>query len=195
MIPKFEWNITTKIILILILVLFLCWLLNTGIVEKFIDNDGLKCPDRLYYDGKKYYLFKVNDPIIKDVNPIIYNSYEEYLANKPDECKQLNLTKPFTRKLSIKDTEDKSLPYEWDCQRETASYNAKEIDCVNKTYNIFTEDECKLFNEMPPKYYTNNQIERCKVRKTIENNPSLTNNNSYSKIEYAEEGLVRVGAD
>lgn len=195
MIPNFEWNITTKIILILILVLFLCWLLNTGIVEKFVDNQGLTCPDRLYYDGKKYYLFKVNDPIIPEVNPIVYNSYDEYLNNKPAQCKALDLTKPFTRRLSMKDKEDKSLPYDWDCQRETASYNAKEIDCVNKTYNIFTEDECKLFNEMPPKYYTNNQIERCKVRKTIENNPSLTKNDDYSIIEYADEGLVRVGAD
>jgi hypothetical protein len=195
MVPKFEWNITTKLILIIIIIFFFCWLLNSDVVEKFVSGNEIACPDRLYYDGKKYYLFTVNEPIIQNKNPIIYNSYEEYLHNKPTQCKALDLTKPFTRKLSDKDIEPKTLPYDWNCQRELSKINAKEIDCVNKSYTNFSEEECKLFNDMPPKYYTNNEIERCKVRKTIENNPDLKGNRDISRIEYADEGLVRVGAD
>jgi hypothetical protein len=195
MIPKFQWNITTKLILIIIIIFFSCVFLNSGVIEKFVSGEDLSCPDRLYYDGKKYYLFHVNDAIVKDKNPIIYNTYEEYLQNKPNQCKKLELTKPYTRKLSNKDLVPPTLPYEWDCQREQALSDAKDIDCVNKFYNIFSKEECKLFNDKPSKYYTNNAIERCKVRKTIEKNPSLVGNQKISQIPYAEEGLVRVGAD
>ena len=196
MVPKFEWNITTKLILIIVIVFFACVFLNSGVIEKFVSSDdSLACPDRLYYDGKKYYLFRVNDPIIKDVNPIIYNTYDEYLKNKPTKCKALDLTKPYVRELSNKKLEPPTLPYEWHCQREQAFENAKEVDCVNQYYNIFTEEECKLFNDKPVKYYTNNAIERCKVMKTIKENPELVGGQNISQIPYADEGLVRVGAD
>ena len=76
--------------------------LNYELVEKFINNEIVICPDRLYFDGIKYYLFKVNNPIIEGVNPIVYNSYQEYVDNKPESCPELLLTKPFTRELSIK---------------------------------------------------------------------------------------------
>ena len=52
-----------------------------------------------------------------------------------------------------------------------------------------------LFNDKPVKYYTNNQIERCKVMKTITENPELVGNKKISEIGYADEGFVRVGAD
>ena len=52
MVPKFEWNITTKLILIIIIVFFACVFLNSGVIEKFVStDDNLACPDRLYYDG------------------------------------------------------------------------------------------------------------------------------------------------
>jgi hypothetical protein len=194
MVPQFEWSTTTKLILIIILVFVLCWLLNAGVVEKFVSGNE-NCPDRLYYDGKKYYLFRVNDAIIEGVNPIVYNTYEEYLKNKPEKCNALKTTAPYTRYLANKDVEHKTLPYDWNCQREIANYNIKEIDCVDGANNIFSEEECKLFNDLPAKYYTNNAIERCKVMSTIKNNPELIGNKNTSRLEYAEEGLVRVGAD
>jgi hypothetical protein len=96
MLPKFEWNTTTKLILLIIIMGSLCLLLNCNSVEKFIDGSLLGCPDRLYFDGMKYYLFRMNMPIIQGLNPIIYKTYQEYLNNKPEKCPELLLTKPIT---------------------------------------------------------------------------------------------------
>jgi len=194
MLPKFEWNTTTKLILLIIIMGSLCLLLNCNTVERFMNGTLLECPDRLYFDGFKYYLFKMNMPIIKDENPIVYHTYEEYLNNKPEKCPELPLTKPITRELSKKKLLP-VLPYQWDCQREQAFDNAKQNDCLNKTYTIFTEDECNLFKDMPARYYTNNAIERCMVKNTITDFPQLYSNTNSSQLEYAEEGLIRVGAD
>ncbi len=198
MIPNFKWNTTTKLILLIIFVFFACWLLSTGYVETFIVGNDLTCPDRLYFDGKKYYLFRVNMPIIEGVNPIIYTSYKEYqLDNKKrndGKCKELDLTKPFRRHLSNKDTEP-ILPYQWKCQREQAISEAKEIDCINGFYNNFTKEECDLFQKQPDRYYVNNATERCMVRKTINDYPQLVAPRGKKSVEFTEEGLIRVGAD
>jgi hypothetical protein len=74
MLPKFQWNYTTKLILIIIIMCSLCLLLNCNSVEKFMDGTLIGCPDRLYFDGIKYYLFRMNMPIIKGQNPIIYKT-------------------------------------------------------------------------------------------------------------------------
>ena len=91
MLPKFEWNTTTKLIVIIIIVFLACWSLNAGVVEKFMGEEILTCPDRLYFDGNKYYLFQMNKPIIENVNPIVYKTYQEYLKNL---TKQLNIFIP-----------------------------------------------------------------------------------------------------
>jgi hypothetical protein len=195
MLPKFEWNTTTKLIVIIIIVFIACWSLNAGVVEKFIGNEILTCPDRLYFDGRKYYLFQMNKPIIENINPIVYTTYQEYLKNKPEKCKELPLTKPYTRYLKNK-VSDPVLPYGWDCQRELAVDTAKQNDCINKTYNIFTEEECNLFKDMPSRYYTNNAIERCKVRKLINDHPEFIGDlKPNADIGFTEDGLIRVGAD
>ena len=194
MLPKFQWNTTTKLILLIIIMGSLCLLLNCNSVEKFMDGTLIGCPDRLYFDGIKYYLFRMNMPIIQGQNPIIYKTYKEYLNNKPEKCTELPLTKPIKRELSKKKLLP-VLPYQWDCQREIAFDTAKQTDCSNKTYKIFTEDECNLFKDMPARYYTNNAIERCMVKNTITDYPQLYKNTNMSQLEYAEEGLVRVGAD
>ena len=195
MVPKFQWNTTTKLIIIIIIVFLACWLLNAGVVEKFIGNEILNCPDRLYFDGNKYYLFKMNMPIIENVNPIVYKTYQEYLSNKSSECKELPLTKPFTRKLKDKKLLP-VLPYAWECQRELAVDTAKQNDCINKSYKIFTEEECNLFKDTPSRYYTNNAVERCKVRNLINDHPEFIGNlKPNAEVGFTEEGLIRVGAD
>ncbi len=195
MLPKFQWNTTTKLIVIIIIVFLACLFLNNGVVEKFMSDQILTCPDRLYFDGHKYYLFQMNKPIIDNVNPIVYNTYREYLDNKSEHCNQLDITKPYTRYLSNKALKP-VLPNSWDCQRELAVDTAKQNDCINKSYNIFTEDECKLFKDMPSRYYTNNAIERCKVKKLIEQRPDLIGNLKPNVVMgFTEEGLIRVGAD
>jgi hypothetical protein len=194
MLPKFEWNTTTKLILLIIIMGSLCLLLNCNSVERFMNGSILGCPDRLYFDGTKYYLFKMNMPIIKGENPIVYQTYQEYLNNKPEKCPELSLTKPIKNELSKKKLLP-VLPYQWDCQREQAFDAAKQNDCLNKTYTIFTEDECNLFKDMPARYYTNNAIERCMVKNTITDFPQLYRSTNSSQIEYSEEGLIRVGAD
>jgi hypothetical protein len=195
MLPKFQWNTTTKLIFLIIIVFLACYLLNAGVVEKFMGNEILNCPDRLYFDGNKYYLFKMNMPVIENVNPIVYKTYQEYLSNKPSECKELPLTKPFTRHLKDKKLLP-ILPDSWMCQRELAVDTAKQNDCINKSYKIFTEEECNLFKDMPSRYYTNNAVERCKVKTLIDRNPEFIGNlKPTSEIGFTEEGLIRVGAD
>ena len=195
MLPKFQWNTTTKLIFLIIIVFLACYLLNAGVVEKFMGDEILNCPDRLYFDGNKYYLFKMNMPVIENVNPIVYKTYQEYLSNKPSECKELPLTKPFTRHLKDKKLLP-ILPDSWMCQRELAVDTAKQNDCINKSYKIFTEEECNLFKDMPSRYYTNNAVERCKVKTLIDRNPEFIGNlKPTSEIGFTEEGLIRVGAD
>mgnify|MGYP000592522310 CR=1 FL=1 len=59
-----------------------------------------------------------------------------------------------------------------------------------------TEDECKLFKDMPSRYYTNNAVERCKVRKLINDHHEFIGNlKPNADIGFTEDGLVRVGAD
>ena len=195
MLPKFQWNTTTKLIILILIVGLACMVLNYGLIEKFIGDEIINCPDRLYFDGVKYYLFKMNNPIIEGVNPIIYNSYQEYINNKPKQCTELLLTKPFKRELSTKKTLP-VLPYKWDCNRDLAFDTAKQNDCINKTYNIFTEDECKLFDNDPNKYYTNNAVERCMVKNLIKDHPEFIGNlKPTAEIGFTEEGLIRVGSD
>jgi hypothetical protein len=219
MLPKFQWNTTTKLIILILIVGLACMVLNYGLIEKFIGDEIINCPDRLYFDGVKYYLFKMNNPIIEGVNPIIYNSYQEYINNKPKQCTELLLTKPFKRELSTKKTLP-VLPYKWDCNRDLAFdtakqndcinktyniftedecklfYTPKQNDCINKTYNIFTEDECKLFDNDPNKYYTNNAVERCMVKNLIKDHPEFIGNlKPTAEIGFTEEGLIRVGSD
>jgi len=195
MLPKFQWNQTTKLIIIILIVGLACMILNYGLIEKFINNEIVSCPDRLYFDGIKYYLFKVNNPIMEGVNPIVYNSYQEYFDNKPENCPELLITKPFTRELSIK-KKLPVLPYKWDCNRDLAFDTAKQNDCINETYNIFTKEECNLFKDMPSKYYTNNAVERCMVRNLINDHPEFVGNiRPTADIGFTEEGLIRVGAD
>ena len=52
------------------------------------------------------------------------------------------------------------LPYQWNCQREQALNFAKQSDCSNKTYTIFSKQECDTYLNNPSKYYANNSIER-----------------------------------
>ena len=62
--------------------------------------------------------------------------------------------------------------------------------------DVFTEDECKLFKDMPSRYYTNNAVERCKVRKLINDHHEFIGNlKPNADIGFTEDGLVRVGAD
>lgn len=198
MVPNFKWNTTTKLIVLIIIVFFSCWLLSTGYIETFIVGEDLSCPDRLYFDGRKYYLFRVNMPIIENVNPIKFETYKEYQEyNKTindGKCSELDLTKPFRRELSNKATEP-ILPYQWKCQRAQAISNAKEIDCINEFYNNFTKEECDLFKKQPDRYYVNNAIERCMVKNTIKDYPQLVAKGNKKPIEFTEEGLIRVGAD
>jgi hypothetical protein len=195
MLPKFQWNQTTKLIILILIVGLACMVLNYELVEKFINNEIGSCPDRLYFDGVKYYLFKVNNPIMEGVNPIVYNSYQEYVDMKPESCPELLITKPFKRELSIK-KQLPILPYKWNCNRDLAFDTAKQNDCINKTYNIFTEAECNLFKDMPNKYYTNNAVERCMVKNLIKDHPEFVGNiRPTADIGFTEEGLIRVGAD
>ena len=195
MIPQFKWNTTTKLICIILLIGLSCLMLNYDLVEKFVSGDILNCPDRLYFDGIKYYLFKVSDPIIKGKNPIIYNTYDDYLKNKNSQCQKLDPEKPFTRELSNKKTLP-VLPYQWQCNRDLAVDTAKQMDCVNKSYKIFTEDECNLFKDMPAKYYTNNAVERCMVSNVVNDHPEFIGNlKQTSDIEFSDEGLIRIGSE
>jgi hypothetical protein len=198
MVPNFKWNTTTKLIMLIIIIFLSCWLLSTGYIETFIVGEDLSCPDRLYFDGRKYYLFRVNMPIIENINPIVFQTYQEYQQyNKTineGKCGELDLTKPFRRQLSNKATEP-ILPYQWKCQREQAISNAKEIDCINGFYNNFTKEECDLFQKQPDRYYVNNGIERCMVKKTINDYPQLVAKGNKKMVEFTEEGLIRVGAD
>jgi hypothetical protein len=194
MVPKFQWNPTTIIILIIIIVFLACLFLNSGVIEKFVDGEELSCPDRLYFDGKKYYLFRMNLPIIEGKNPITYQTYEDYLKDKPVKCSKLEITEPYRKIFSNKKTMP-ILPYQWNCQREQATEVAKQSDCVNKTYNIFTKEECDTYLNNPSKYYTNNAIERCMVKDTITDFPELVNYKPNLEIGFSPDGLVRVGAD
>jgi hypothetical protein len=194
MVPKFQLNPTTIIILIIIIVFLACLFLNSGVIEKFVDGEDLGCPDRLYFDGKKYYLFRMNLPIVEDKNPIVYQTYEDYLKNKPAKCSKLEITEPYRKIFSNKKTMP-ILPYQWNCQREQALNFAKQSDCSNKLYNIFSKEECETYLNNPSKYYTNNAIERCMVKDTINDYPELVNNKPNLEIGFSEEGLVRVGAD
>ena len=194
MIPQFKWNPTTVIILIIIIVFLACAFLNSGLIEKFSNGEELGCPDRLYFDGKKYYLFRMNLPIIENKNPIIYQTYEDYLKDKPSSCSKLEITEPYRKIFSNKKTMP-ILPYQWNCQREQAMEFAKQSDCANKTYSIFSKEECDTYLNNPSKYYSNNAIERCMVKDTISDYPELVNNKANIEIGFSEEGLVRVGAD
>ena len=53
MLPKFQWNQTTKLIILILIVGLACMVLNYELVEKFINNEIGSCPDRLYFDGVK----------------------------------------------------------------------------------------------------------------------------------------------
>jgi hypothetical protein len=195
MLPNFKWNTTTKLICLILLVSLACMMLNFDLVEKFVDGEILNCPDRLYFDGNKYYLFKMSMPIIEGTNPIVYKTYEEYLSNKPASCEELPITKPFKRELSNK-KKLPVLPYQWQCNRDLAFDTAKQLDCVNKSYKIFTEDECNLFKDMPAKYYTNNAVERCMVSSVVTDFPEYIGNlKPTTEIGFSEEGLIRVGSD
>jgi hypothetical protein len=194
MVPQFKWNPTTVIILIIIIVFLACVFLNSGLIEKFSNGEELGCPDRLYFDGKKYYLFRMNLPIIENKNPIIYQTYEDYLKDKPTKCSKLEITEPYRKIFSDKKTMP-ILPYQWNCQREQAMEFAKQSDCANKTYTIFSKEECDTYLNNPSKYYSNNAIERCMVKDTITDFPELVNNKTNLEIGFSEEGLVRVGAD
>jgi hypothetical protein len=194
MIPNFKWNTTTIIILIIIIVFLACLFLNSGIIEKFADGEELGCPDRLYFDGKKYYLFRMNLPIEDEKNPLIYQTYEDYLKNKPANCSKLEITQPYRKNFSNKKTLP-ILPFQWQCQREQALDFAKQSDCANKSYTIFTKEECDAYLDNPAKYYSNNAIERCTVKATIDDFPELVNNKTNLHVGFSEEGLVRVGAD
>ena len=192
--PKFQWNPTTIIIFIIIIVFAACLFLNSGLIEKFTDGEDMGCPDRLYFDGKKYYLFRMNLPIVEDKNPIIYQTYEDYLKDKPNNCEKLEITEPYRKIFSDKKTLP-ILPFQWNCQREQALNFAKQSDCANKTYTIFSKEECDTYQNNPSKYYSNNAIERCMVKSTITDFPELVNNKPNLTIGFSEEGLVRVGAD
>jgi len=191
MMPKLCFNNTTILIILIIVVFATCIFLNSGIIENF---DSYNCADRLYFDGNKYYLFRMNMPIIKDVNPLIYKTYDEYIKNKPTECPELNITKPYQKKYSHKKL-NPVLPYEWECEREIANDTSLQVNCVNKNYKYFTPEECKLFANKPHQFYVNNAINRCMTRNLIKEQPVLFDGENIGAIEFHEEGLVRVGAD
>ena len=46
MLPKFQWNTTTKLIILILIVGLACIVLNYGLIEKFIGDEIINCPDK-----------------------------------------------------------------------------------------------------------------------------------------------------
>lgn len=190
MLNRFKWNTTTKFIVIILLVLSVCYFLNNDLnLEGFFD--GNTCPDRLYFDGHKYYLFRVGAPLQDKINPLTYDSYEEYLMNKPKDCPQLGITKPHQHKKSNK-AKEPILPYQWKCQRKTAEHNAKRNDCLNEVYTRFSKKECDKLKISNNDFHVNYNMEQCMVDNLLKENKDI--NKQVHVIKYAPEGLIRVGA-
>jgi len=71
-------------IVLLLLLLFVCFIYNKKIIDGFNNNDNKilkkRCPDVLIQKGPKFYLFNSKVAKVPGVNPIEFNNLEEYVT-------------------------------------------------------------------------------------------------------------------
>lgn len=159
-----KWTKAQKLIGIIILAVLLCLFLQSKTIEKFIDGEFSKCPNKLYFDGGYYYLFNSTIPVSKK-NPLVFSTLEEYNKNSPQECPKL---KPIR-----KDTEP-VLPLQWKCNRQGAQDDAKYNDCSNGIYSRTSKKECQeILQNSKADNHVNLSVERCMIDQVIKNDSNI----------------------
>jgi len=159
-----KWTRAQKLIGLIILATLLCWFLQSGAIEAFVDGKFSKCPNKLFFDGGKYYLFNSAFPVSKE-NPKIFNTLEEYQQNKPAGCTPLKATR--------KDT-DPVLPLKWKCNRRGALDDAKYNDCSHGIYTRFNQKECEqVLKDNKSDNHVNLSVERCMIDTVVKNDSTL----------------------
>lgn len=160
-----------------------------------IPNQNQKCPQKLFTDGIKYFLFNYHQAIDEvGTNPMIFESYEKYLTyhqeNLSDECQVL---KPISIRSRL---EGKGklpiLPYHYMCKRRNAEAVAKHRDCVDKLYTRHTEEECKDFLKKNPRgdVFNNYNVEMCMVKDFQHDYPNTLNRNKIKKVTFSDPLIV-----
>lgn len=162
-----KWTTQQKLIGLIVLAFCLCWFLQSGTIEKFVDGGFSRCPNRLYYskDHKKYYLINTSHPLEKGKNPLVYDTLDDYYKNAPKECPKLKVIKKG----------EPVLPLQHKCNRKRALEDARYNDCSYGVHTRFNEKDCEEAKALEKEIdnHTNISIDRCMMDQIIKNDTKL----------------------
>ena len=115
---KFNKNTLIIILIILSIGFIICQLITTSSTENFIVLLEEKiipksCADYLYYDGKKFYLYR-SRKLIDKTNPMIFDSLQkvkDYWETTGKHCLRLPVTNLAVKKTNL----DPTVEYKREC--------------------------------------------------------------------------------
>ena len=169
------------LILILLIFLFQKYVNIDTLTEKFIvlvedTIIPLECPDKLYYDGRYYYLYNTRKAVKLGVNPLKFRSLKQckdYI--KLNGCVDLKLQKK--RQLG----EGKPvLSYQRICNKQVAQ-NLYDIEkCIAYAE---TPEEIELCKSQADTIHRNTDLEQCMTDVVSQNNPNLIGDGTVEYIK------------
>ena len=145
------------LILFIIFIIFLYCLYSTNkskneqenyINYKKYQNVYNNCFDYLLWNGSKFLLLKIKNPIIKNKNPLEFNNYNEvesYLNKKHQKCTNIQ----FVNLVETKSGKDPIENPEWECSRELNLNRTsdKEYQIQKCMFQKILDDNYNLLNE------------------------------------------------
>lgn len=158
-------NNTDLILLILFIVFLYClysYCKSKNYKEKYTNYQEVNNQmfDYLLWNGSKFLLLKDRRPIVKHINPLEFNSYQEvtnYLNENHPNIQNIKMIDLVEHKI-LKDPNDNT---KWKCSRELA-------------YKL---------NKTPNKNY---EIEKCQFQKILSDNPELLSSKKSTRINSNE---------
>jgi hypothetical protein len=192
---KMEISTSQLIILILVLILLYC-LSNDTITnqifghkhpETFINLDKEPQSDALFdyllTDGKLFYLYNSRDLIVKDENPLLFETLDEAEAYRQ---------KTATPKLDVidlvvrKTEDDPQENYERECAKKISPFNFRANTCM--AYAKDGEALNKITDSIDNMSIDDHDLESCQIQKVLEDNPELKpNKNNENEIQFMSQ--------
>ena len=183
---KNKLNNITRVVLIVFVLVLLVFLFQKYVnVDKLTENfivlveDKIipdNCPDKLFFDGKYYYLYNTKKAFKKGSNPLVFKSLrqcQDYI--KINGCQNLSIDNK--RQLG---SGEPVLSYQRICNKKVANdlYNIEKCIAYAET-----PEEIEKCSSQTDNVHRNTDLEQCMTRVVSQNNPNLIGDGTVKYIK------------